>query len=166
MKYINLQTLKVLWLITVLFIGHSTVIAQDEQYDHLSSEDYQLINDFYSLREGDQPKKIYYRTYFDKGWTGFFTDIDAVLKQGGGLGTTVSDEELKQILTGNILRKIRNEIDIAIPLQLNSRKLSDKIELVKSFDSKQALKDGVVRITNPVLTPIKQEYSFKFRCLI
>src|SRR5699024_9736229 len=112
MKYINLQKLKVICFVTVLFIGHLTVVAQDEQYDHLSSEDYQLINDFYSLGDSDQPIKIYYRTYFDKGWTHFFTDIDAVLKQGGGLGITVSDEELKEILTSNILREIRNEINI------------------------------------------------------
>src|SRR5690606_3822181 len=145
MKGIKLQKVKVSCFITILIIGLSTVVAQNEQYDRLTSEDYQLINDFYSLVDNDQPIEVYHRTYFDKGWAKYFMDIDSVLKEGTGIGTSVNDEELKRILSNDIISDIRNEIINAIPIGINSRKLSDNIKLVKSFDSKQALKDKVVR---------------------
>src|SRR5690606_16173066 len=108
-------------------------------------------NDFYSLVDNDQPIEVYHRTYFDKGWAKYFMDIDSVLIEGTGIGTSVNDEELKRILSNDIISDIRNEIINAIPIGINSRKLSDNIKLVKSFDSKQALKDKVVRITNPII---------------
>lgn len=120
----------------------------------ISDEQYDIINSVYTGDKGKKP--VYYRTYYDKGWSRFFyKDKDFCIdftNQNIGLGTDINMTagKMDSILTPEKRKKITNEINISKPLELEQSKLKG-IKLTKEFDSGKALKQGVVRITNPII---------------
>lgn len=145
-KYIN----RVLSSIFILVTGIIPLTAQKEEFEMISNAEYQLINEYFEHSNDNRKVNIYFRTYFDKAWVRYFQDIN-VLFSDVGIPTIISDKQLDSTLTEDRLGKISNSILISLPLELKQRKLSNKINLVDSFDSPTDLKEGVMRISKPII---------------
>lgn len=134
-----------------------TVFFSTKAQAQMTDEEYAVINAIYYHRN------LYHTTLFNKGWAHYFEDIDNIVVDGyTGFPTWVTDKELRKKLDDEILNDIYSEIKDLKPVRLSQKKLEPDIHLMRHFDTKKALKKGVIRISKPIIIDgriavIKQE---------
>lgn len=134
----------------LIFLGGSD-LSTAQNAEIISPEEYEIINTVFS----DNPNKpvyIYNKVFYDKGWANYF-DPENFKNLTSKVGTpvTISDTELRDILTDEVLNSINNSIYSSKPVKLKKEKLNKSIGLTNSFDEPGDLKKGVQRISKPII---------------
>ncbi|MFS4418776.1 hypothetical protein [Maribacter sp. 2307ULW6-5] len=142
-KKINTLFIDIVFLTLVFNFG-----SVNSQCDKLSKDEYKVINDYYSKLKVDIP--LYHRTYFDKAWVRYFENTENIFGAARGIPTTITDGELR-VLLDDISDQIATEIIIGWPCDLKQSELTHKLKIVESFDSKDDIKNGVRRISKPII---------------
>mgnify|MGYP000285976916 CR=1 FL=1 len=95
---------------------------------------------------------MYNTTDFNKDLIVYFENehLDLITRKIG-IPVTISNEELKNMLTREIRSEMISKIYLSIPLKLNFRKLSRVILPKKSYDTPQNLSTNVYRIMEPII---------------
>ncbi len=149
MRLYNLSNACIATILTYL-MATQILFAQKEDFEKISKNEYEVLNDFFDRFNTDVKIQVYHKTYFDKGWAIFFSDPDLrLIKSEVGIPMKVSHEALDSILTKDRLAEIRGRITISIPLRLKQSKVIKNIELVESFDDERNL--DVLRVTEPII---------------
>lgn len=132
------------------FLG-GTVSTTAQNTKEISAEEYEVINAVFS----DDPNNtiyIYNKFYYDKGWAHYFKPGNfESISSNVGIPVTISDSELREILTDEILYSLYSNIYSSKPVKLSKDKLNKSIKLTDSFDAPRDLKQGVQRISKPII---------------
>lgn len=132
------------------FLG-GTVSSTAQITKEISAEEYEVINAVFS----EDPKNsiyIYNKVYYDKDWAHYFEpDKFENITSNVGIPVTISDIELRDILSNEVLYAIHSSIYSSKPAKLSKNKLNKSINLTNSFDAPRDLKKGVQRITKPII---------------
>lgn len=133
-----------------IFLG-GAFISQAQNSDRITDEEYAIINTVF-LDNPNDTIFIYNKIFSDKGWANYFDPKNfESLTSKVGIPTTISDTELRDILTDDVLFSIYESIYSSKPLNLSNEKLNKPIFLTTSFDKPLDLKKGVQRISKPIL---------------
>lgn len=141
--------------ISIILINLFTCItmAQNSSFQEISDDEYEVINAFFDRgnEKINATVHIYYKTYSDKGWSNYFTFEDLNFITGNvGIGSSISDEELKKLLTKDVLSKFYDGIYALQSCKISKTKIRN-IHLVKSFDNQKDYRKDVIRISKPII---------------
>jgi hypothetical protein len=82
-------------------------------------EEYEVINAVFS-EDLKNPIYIYNKAYYDKGWANYFQSGNfESITSNVGIPVTISDIELREILTDEVLYSIHNSIYSSKPVKLS-----------------------------------------------
>lgn len=145
--------------ISIILINLFTCItmAQNSSFQEISDDEYEVINAFFDRgnEKINATVHIYYKTYSDKGWSNYFTFEDLNFITGNvGIGSSISDDELKKLLTKDVLSKFYDGIYALQSCKISKTKIKSKIrniQLVKSFDTQEDYRKDVIRISKPII---------------
>lgn len=153
MKDMANQQQKGLYVIRLIitFISTINIYGQNNTDDFLSIEDYDLINSVIT-DDIDHKVVIYEKTFFDKDLIIFFDENDLnLITKKVGIPVTISDDELRNILTDEVRNQIISKIVLSKPLKLDAKKLNEIVVLSKRYDTSIKLANNVYRITKPII---------------
>lgn len=153
MKDLENQVQKALSVINLVITFFCVTNCYTQKYDNdfISNEEYDVINSVFT-NNNSYKANFYDTTDFDKDLIIYFEDEDlSLITRKVGIPVTISDKELKDILTSEIRSKIISKIYLSKPLKLNFRKLNRVIFPKKSYDTPQDLSNNVYRIMEPII---------------
>lgn len=109
-------------------------IGQDADNNVISDQEYEVINSIFGSKQNGKVTHLYCWTLMDYNYSHYFnkSNLDAIYDRVG-LGTTISDEKLEEMLTEEVLSNIRRQIGLHHPIKLDKSKLSKQIKLHKAF---------------------------------
>lgn len=140
----------VISLILALF-NLSNCYTQRFDIHFISNEQYEVINSVVT-DDIDSYVYLYNITDFDKDLIPYFEDVTLKLITAKvGIPVTISDQDLRNILSDKIRKEIVTKIYLYKPLELNSKKLNKNILLTNSYDKPKDLLNNVKRITEPII---------------
>ncbi|HSI70198.1 MAG TPA: hypothetical protein VK941_08190 [Gillisia sp.] len=133
-----------------IFLG-GAVSSPAQNIGEISDEEYEVINSVLSA-DSNNIIYIYNKVYFDKGWANYFEpgNFESITSKVG-VPVIISDIELDEILTEEVLYSIHSSIYSSKPVKLSKDKLNKSIKLTDSFDAPRDLKRGVQRISKPII---------------
>jgi hypothetical protein len=132
------------------FLG-GAVSSTAQNIKEISAEEYEVINAVFS-EDSNNFIYVYNKVYFDKGWANYFQSGNfESITSNVGIPVTISDIELREILTDEVLYSIHSSIYSSKPVKLRKDKLNKSINLTNSFDAPRDLKKGVQRISKPII---------------
>lgn len=135
----------------IIIILGCPVLSQAQNTEEISFEEYEVINTVFP-EDLEKSNYIYHRVYYDKGWASFFEPENFKnITSRVGIPVKITDEELRDILSDEVLKSINNCIMTLKPLKLNQDKLNKSISISNSFDEPGDLKKGVQRISKPII---------------
>lgn len=154
MRDIIVRVLKVQNVIKIVtFISSiiTTASAQQGNHSFITEEEYKIINAIFTFHSKEKIL-VYKDTYFDKGWVLYFNPQNfPLITERVGIPTIISDAELKELLTDNVLSEIRNNIYAMKPISLDKKNLMKSIKLVNFCNGSLGVKKDVVRISKPII---------------
>ncbi len=133
----------------IFLLGAISSFAQNGE--KISAEEYEVINSVFS-ENPNNTTYIYEKVYYDKAWANYFDpDNFESITSNVGIPTTITDNELRDILNDKILFSINSRINSLKPIKINRGKLNKYVRLSRSFDEPGDLIKGVQRISQPII---------------
>ncbi len=147
----NKNSQSIIFIFLLFYFLGGAVSSTAQNIKEISAEEYEVINAVFS-NDLKNPVYIYNKVYYDKGWADFFEPGNFKrITSNVGIPVTISDTELRDILSNEVLYSIHSSIFSTKPVKLSKNKLSKSIVLTDSFDAPRDLKKGVQRISNPII---------------